>query len=202
MCSLIDVVLLNWGKARLHTTNIYNCSLHNCSFWRIALGYFITVYSPTNALCRGGNVGKFNELSCDLKKKTWVIAFLSISRNIFSFLTKLLRRWVLKFALRAVLEQRKHELYRHCVLLFCVHLVMSIRCGSFRMLLLLAKADTKGQNCFAFSFHFDITLIIIITIIIIHNNKLYIINCSWRFTKKCIKTLKNLTTTYISTKNE
>lgn len=148
MCSLIDVVLLNWGKARLHTTNIYNCSLHNCSFWRIALGYFIAVYSPTNALCRGGNVGKFNELSCDLKKKTWVIAFLSMSASIFRVI--FFRSWqscvdtFLKFALRAVLERRKHELYRHCVLLFCVHLVMSIRCGSFRMLLLLAKAETKG----------------------------------------------------------
>lgn len=92
------------------------------------------------------------------KKKTWVIAFLSMSASIFRVI--FFRSWqscvdtFLKFALRAVLERRKHELYRHCVLLFCVHLVMSIRCGSFRMLLLLAKAETKGQNCFTFSLHF------------------------------------------------
>ena len=44
MCSLIDVVLLNRGKERLHASNIYNCPLHNCSPGRIAQGYFITVY--------------------------------------------------------------------------------------------------------------------------------------------------------------
>lgn len=39
MCNLIDVVLLNRGKERLHASNIYNCSPG-----RIAQGYFITVY--------------------------------------------------------------------------------------------------------------------------------------------------------------